>query len=116
MARKKGDPEDFEIPVWTQLPVRWYRLLNRLARRHGIPRATLLIESLKHYGKVLEKKASPFRSVHVTEAEEEKAKQVFGKFSKNWWASLTPEQHEAEKSKRRNAAKARWARERGETQ
>jgi hypothetical protein len=43
---------------------------------------------------------------------EEDIRSVFSGFAKGWWAGLTPEQREAEKKKRSDAAKERWANER----
>ena len=108
MVKKKGAPEDFGIPVWTDLPARWYQQLNRLAKKHGLTRKTILLESLKMYSRTLQERKSPFRKVDASPGDEKKARQVFGKFAKTWWDSLTEEERKQQGEKRRQAALKRW--------
>ena len=110
-----GQVEDFELPPWTGLTKSWYRSLNRAAREYKIPRKTILEEALKTYLKILKGNQSPFRQLKTAQQGEEAVKNFFGKFSRDWWESLTPEQKEAESQKRKKAANARWDKKRKKT-
>jgi hypothetical protein len=103
--------EDFEIPVWSDLPKRWYVRLNQLARRTHVPRSIILQEALKCYAQLLRGQESPFRKLKAAEQGEQAVKDFFGKFSRNWWQSLSPEQKALESEKRRKAALSRWEQE-----
>ena len=112
VTKRKGDLEDFEIPVWQGIGPRWYTKLNSVARKYGITRATILEDALKLYEKTLKQKEWP--RARAGKISEEDVQKAFGSFAKKWWDNLTPEQREVEAKKRSNAAKARWAKERGE--
>ena len=107
MVKRKGDLEDFELPVWHNLGTRWYAKVNKLARKYEITRADLLEEAISLFERY--QKTMALKRVGGKEATEEDIRKVFGGFAKSWWDSLTPEQRKLEAKKRSAAAKARWA-------
>src|SRR5580765_649638 len=46
VVKRKGDLEDFEVPVWQDIGALWYAKLNRPAREYGITRAEVLKQAL----------------------------------------------------------------------
>ena len=112
MVKRKGDLENFELPVWQNLGARWYAKVNKLARKYEITRADLLEEAVSLFERY--QKTLALKKVGGKEATEQDIRKVFGGFAKNWWDSLTPEQRKGEAKKRSMAAKARWAKQRGE--
>jgi len=111
LVKRKGDLEDFELPVWHHLGARWYAKVNKLARKYEITRADLLEEAVYLFERY--QKTLALKKVGVKEATEEDIRKVFGGFAKSWWDSLTPEQRKIEAKKRSTAAKARWAKRSG---
>lgn len=110
VVKRKGDLEDFELPIWQHLGERWFARVNRLARKYEITRADLLVQALTLFEKY--QKTAAFKKAGGDPATEEDLRKTFGGFAKGWWDSLSAEQRKVEAKKRSKAAKARWAAER----
>lgn len=111
MAKTVAD--NFEVPVWNDLGKAFYLKLNRLSRKYSMMRADLLTDALQVYDKARKsedvKKTLKAAGVSTTNPTAEDLSKVFATHARNWWATLTPEQYEEEKLKRRLGAKKRWA-------
>jgi hypothetical protein len=59
LTRRKGDLEDFELPVWQNLGARWFAKVNSLARKYEMTRASILEEALRLYEQTLKQKDWP---------------------------------------------------------
>jgi hypothetical protein len=111
LTRRKGDLEDFELPVWQNLGARWFAKVNSLARKYEMTRASILEEALRLYEQTLKQKDWPAAKTGKISAED--VRKAFGGFAKSWWDNLTPAERKVEAAKRSKAAKARWDKERG---
>jgi|SRR6476646_1054211 len=107
VVKRRGDLEDFELPIWQHLGERWFAKVNRLARAYSITRADLLTEALTLFEK--HRKTVAFKKAGGNPATEEDLRKTFGGFAKGWWDSLSPQQRAVEAKKRSKAAKIRWA-------
>lgn len=107
VVKRKGDIEDFELPIWQHLGERWFARVNRLARKYSLTRAALLTEALTLFEKY--QKTARFKKAGGDPATEEDVRKTFGGFAKSWWDSLSPERRAVEAKKRSKAAKTRWA-------
>jgi hypothetical protein len=85
VTKRKGDLEDFEIPVWQGVGPRWYTKLNSVARKYGITRATILEDALKLYEKTLETEGvATGKGGKISEGGCSKGVR---QFAKKWWDS-----------------------------
>lgn len=107
--KKKPPPaaldDNFEIPVWVDLPPSFYTRLNELAREMQKPRRELLIEGLTLIKKQANQKPLGVERVIKDAVMQQSVREFASKRAKKMWEQATPEER-AERA--RLMAEARW--------
>lgn len=86
-------------------PQRFYRLLNKAAKKAGMSRAVFALKALKFYSSELDKRTAPATTA-LGPIDADKYAEMSRKVSQTWWSKVS----EAEKTARaKKAAQGRWA-------
>ena len=97
------------MTVPPSLSVAYYKLLASGAKKLGMSRAKLAIDSLRYYLKALDRKNAPRAKALGSEELAEGLADAQRKIAKKWWSTISPED-KAERIKKAN--EARWPKKR----
>jgi hypothetical protein len=97
--------DNFEIPVWVDIPPSFYTQLNDLARELKRPRRELLMEGLSLVKKQARQKPLGVERIVKDAVMQQSVREFASKRAKKMWEQATPEER-AERA--RLMAEARW--------
>lgn len=98
--------EDLAIPVWLEATRSFYKKLNRVAAECGLTRYEALNLGLDVLLRETRKAKSPLNKAVKTQVQVEAFRKTLGAVSRQYWASLTPEE---KRVRAQNSANARWS-------
>ena len=105
---KKQEPTDnLTIPVWLHATESFYKKLNRVAKQCGLTRYDALSRGLDALLRETEIRNSALNRNIKSPSQSEVFWRTMGQVSRNYWATISPE----EKRRRgQSSARARWGR------
>src|ERR1700757_653755 len=102
---KKQEPTDnLTIPVWLHATESFYKKLNRVAKECGLARYEALSRGLDALLRETEIRNSALNRNIKSPSQSEVFRRTMGQVSRNYWASVSPDE------KRRRAQNSAWAR------
>ena len=105
---KKGESLDnLTIPVWLHATESFYKKLNRVAKQCGVTRYDALSKGLDALLRETEIRNSPLNRNIKSPSQSEVFRRTMGQVSRNYWATVSPEE---KRRRAQNSARARWAR------
>jgi hypothetical protein len=110
-AQSKGDREidDPRRPVWLEATDSFYKKLNRIARECQLSRYDALSRGLDVLFRETEVRNSPLNRNIKSPGQSEVFRRTMGQVSRNYWATISPEE---KRERGRKNAQARWKRHR----
>lgn len=106
-SAKRGD--DTRRPVWLEATDSFYKKLNRTANQCGLSRYEALSRGLDALRREAELRNSALNRSIKSPAQSEVFRRTMGQVSRNYWATISPEEKRA---RARKSAQARWNRHR----
>src|ERR1700745_2344089 len=105
---KKQEPTDnLTIPVWLHATESFYKKLNRVARQCRLTRYDALSRGLDALLRETEIRNSALNRNIKSPSQSEVFRRTMGQVSRNYWASVSPEE---KRRRAQNSARARWDR------
>jgi hypothetical protein len=101
-------PEGLRIPVWLHATESFYKKLNRVAKQCGLPRYEALSRGLDALRREFEIRTSPLNKAIRSPSQSEVFRRTMGQESRNYWATVSPEEKRARAQK---SAQARWSKD-----
>jgi len=102
--KKQDPPDNLTIPVWLHATESSYKKLNRVAKQCGLTRYDALSRGLDALLRETEIRNSALNRNIKSPSQSEVFRRTMGQVSRNYWASVSPEE------KRRRAQNSAWAR------
>ena len=99
--------DDLRRPVWLEATESFYKKLNRVARQCGLTRYDALSRGLDALLRETEIRNSPLNRNIKSASQSEVFRRTMGQVSRNYWATVSPEE---KRRRAQNSARARWAR------
>jgi hypothetical protein len=106
-SRMSDDPRR---PVWLEATDSFYKKLNRIARQCELSRYEALSRGLDALLREAQVRDSPLNRIIKSPGQSEVFRRTMGQVSRNYWASISPEE---KRERARKSAQARWRREVG---
>jgi hypothetical protein len=98
--------EGLRIPVWLHATESFYKKLNRVANQCGVPRYEALRRGLDALRREFEIQTSPLNKAIRSPSQSEVFRRTMGQLSRNYWATVSPEEKRA---RAQRGAQARWS-------
>jgi hypothetical protein len=95
------------IPVWLHATESFYKKLNRIAKQCGLTRYDALSRGLDALLRETEIRNSPLNRNIKSPSQSEVFRRTMGQVSRNYWATVSPEE---KRRRAQNSARARWGR------
>jgi hypothetical protein len=110
-ARSKRDEEidDPRRPVWLEATDSFYKKLNRIARECQLSRYDALSRGLDALLREAEVRNSALNRNVKSSGQSEVFRRTMGQVSRNYWATISPEE---KRERGKKSAQARWSRHR----
>jgi hypothetical protein len=105
--RGSGRSDDPRRPVWLEATDSFYRKLNRIARQCELSRYEALSRGLDALLREAQVRNSPLNRNIKSPGQSEVFRRTMGQVSRNYWATVTPEE---KRERARKSAQARWMR------
>jgi hypothetical protein len=106
-SKQQDSIDNITIPVWLHATESFYKKLNRIAKECGLPRYEALSRGLDALLRETEIRNSALNRNIRSASQSEVFRRTMGQVSRNYWATVSPE----EKRRRgQNSARARWGR------
>jgi predicted GIY-YIG superfamily endonuclease len=99
-----GSTDDLAVPVWLHATGSFYKKLNRVAKQCGLARYDALSKGLDALLRETEIRNSALNRNIKSPSQSEVFRRTMGQVSRNYWASVSPDE------KRRRAQNSAWAR------
>jgi hypothetical protein len=106
-AKKTEIVDNTTIPVWLHATESFYKKLNRIAKRCGLSRYDALSRGLDALLRETEIRDSPLNRNIKSPSQSEVFRRTMGQVSRNYWATVSPEE---KRRRAQNSARARWGR------
>ena len=106
-AKKEQSVDNLIIPVWLHATESFYKKLNRIAKRCGLSRYDALSRGLDALLRETEIRNSPLNRNIKSPSQSEVFRRTMGQVSRNYWATVSPEE---KRRRAQNSARARWGR------
>jgi hypothetical protein len=103
-SRPSDDPRR---PVWLEATDSFYKKLNRVASRCELSRYQALSRGLDALLREAQVRNSPLNRNVKSPGQSEVFRRTMGQVSRNYWATVSPEE---KRDRARKSAQARWAR------
>ena len=103
--------DDPRRPVWLEATESFYRKLNRIARECQLSRYDALSRGLDALRRENEVRNSALNRNIKSPAQSEVFRRTMGQVSRNYWATISPEE---KRERARKSAQVRWTRYRNE--
>jgi len=107
VSRRSDDPRR---PVWLEATDSFYKKLNRIATVCELSRYEALSRGLDALLREMEVRNSPLNRNVKSPGQSEVFRRTMGQVSRNYWATVSPEE---KRERARKSAHARWRREGG---
>jgi hypothetical protein len=106
---KTESADHLAIPVWLHATESFYKKLNRVAKQCGLARYDALSRGLDALLRETEIRNSALNRNIKSASQSEVFRRTMGQVSRNYWASVSPEE---KRRRAQNSARARWGRNR----
>jgi|SRR5579863_8832129 len=106
-SRKSEPTDNLTIPVWLHATESFYKKLNRVAKQCGLTRYDALSRGLDALLREAEIRNSALNRNIRSPSQSEVFRRTMGQVSRNYWATVSPEEKRARAQK---SANARWNR------
>jgi len=104
---KEKDTDDTRWPVWLEATESFYKKLNRIARECEVSRYEALRKGLDALLREMQIRNSPLNRNIKSPNQSEVFRRTMGQVSRNYWATVSPEER---RERARKSAEARWSR------
>jgi hypothetical protein len=104
---KEKDKDDTRRPVWLEATDSFYKKLNRIAKECELSRYEALSKSLDALLREIQIRTSALNRNIKSPGQSEVSRRIMGQVSRNYWASVSPEEN---RERARRSAQARWNR------
>jgi hypothetical protein len=101
-----GIVEGLPIPVWLYATESFYKKLNRVAKECGVSKYKALSTGLDALRREFQIQTSPLNKSVKSPGRSEVFRRTMGQVSRNYWATLSPEQ---KRTRGQRGAQARWS-------
>ena len=99
--------DDLRRPVWLEATESFYKKLNRVAKQCGLTRYDALSRGLDALLRETEIRNSALNRNIKSPSQSEVFRRTMGQVSRNYWATVSPEE---KRRRAQNGARARWGR------
>lgn len=104
---KEKDKDDTRRPVWLEATDSFYKKLNRIAKECELSRYEALSKGLDALFRKIQIRTSALNRNIKSPSQSEVFRRIMGQVSRNYWASVSPEE---KRERARRSAQARWNR------
>lgn len=108
-AKRDLVTDDARRPVWLEATQSFYEKLNRIAKQCELSRYEALSRGLDALRREAEVRNSALNRNIKSPAQSEVFRRTMGQVSRNYWATVSPEE---KRRRAQDSARARWARDR----
>lgn len=112
-SQKREMTDNLTIPVWLHATESFYKKLNRIAKDCGLTRYDALSKGLDALLRETEIRNSALNRNIKSPSQSEVFRRTMGQVSRNYWATVSPEE---KRQRAQKSARARWARNRAVAQ
>src|ERR1700758_2345973 len=112
-TKKSESTDNLTIPVWLHATESFYKKLNRVAKQCGLTRYDALSRGLDALLRETDIRNSALNRNIKSASQSEVFRRTMGQVSRNYWATVSPEER---RRRAQNGAQARWARNRAVSQ
>ena len=106
--KKPETTDNLTIPVWLHATESFYKKLNRVAKQCGLARYDALSRGLDALLRETEIRNSALNRNIKSASQSEVFRRTMGQVSRNYWATVSPEE---KRRRAQKSARARWARQ-----
>jgi len=107
LSRSSKDMDDTRQPVWLEATESFYKKLNRIAKECQLSRYEALSRGLDALFRETQVRRSPLNRNIKSPGQSEIFRRTMGQVSRNYWATLSPEE---KRERAKKTAQARWGR------
>ena len=112
-TKKPESTDNLAIPVWLHATESFYKKLNRVAKQCGLTRYEALSRGLDALVRESEIRNSALNRNIKSPSQSEVFRRTMGQVSRNYWATVSPEE---KRRRAQKSARARWAQNRAVSQ
>ena len=112
-TKKPESTDNPAIPVWLHATESFYKKLNRVAKQCGLTRYEALSRGLDALVRESEIRNSALNRNIKSPSQSEVFRRTMGQVSRNYWATVSPEE---KRRRAQKSARARWAQNRALSQ
>ena len=105
--KKPEMTDNLTIPVWLHATESFYKKLNRIAKQCGLSRYDALSRGLDALLREADIRNSALNRNIKSPSQSEVFRRTMGQVSRNYWATVSPEE---KRRRAQNSARARWGR------
>ena len=105
--KRPESTDNLTIPVWLHATESFYKKLNRIAKQCGLTRYDALSRGLDALLRETEIRNSALNRNIKSPSQSEVFRRTMGQVSRNYWATVSPEE---KRRRAQNSARARWSR------
>lgn len=105
--KKPESTDNLTIPVWLHATESFYKKLNRIAKQCGLTRYDALSRGLDALLRETEIRNSALNRNIKSPSQSEVFRRTMGQVSRNYWATVSPEE---KRRRAQKSARARWGR------
>jgi hypothetical protein len=107
LSRSREDADDTRRPVWLEATESFYKKLNRIAKECQLSRYEALSKGLDALFREIQVRRSALNRNIKSPGQSEGFRRTMGQVSRNYWATLSPEE---KRERAKKTAQARWGR------
>jgi len=107
LSRSSNDMDDATRPVWLEATESFYKKLNRIAKECQLSRYEALSKGLDALFREMQVRRSALNRNIKSPSQSEVFRRTMGQVSRNYWATLSPEE---KRERAKKSAQARWGR------
>ena len=107
LSRSSKDMDDATRPVWLEATESFYKKLNRIAKECQLSRYEALSKGLDALFREMQVRASALNRNIKSPGQSEVFRRTMGQVSRNYWATLSPDE---KRERAKKTAQARWGR------
>jgi hypothetical protein len=105
--KKEKDKDDMSRPVWLEATDSFYKKLNRIAKECELSRYEALSKGLDALLREIQIRTSALNRNIKSPGQSEVFRRTMGQVSRNYWATVSPEE---KRERAKKSARARWSR------
>jgi hypothetical protein len=107
LSRSSEDTDDTRRPVWLEATESFCKKLNRISKECQLSRYEALSKGLDALFREMQVRRSPLNRNIKSPGQSEVFRRTMGQVSRNYWATVSPEE---KRERARKSARARWGR------